>query len=146
MLKSPSCSCFLSAFFQLYVDMCLQEQLHQLLPCFSPLSAFRQLNRALWFQEQLHQSGLDAMLRAERQSLLTELEQLQSRLSQLRLEQQDLQAQMAESLAQQEETASNKTWKLQREGIVHCHTCVCVCAWKGASSREASQSKWIGME
>ena len=75
----------------------------------------------LWFQEQLHQSGLDAMLRAERQSLLTELQQLQSRLSQLRREQQDLQAQMTESLAQQEETATNKTWKLQREGTGHPH-------------------------
>lgn len=84
-------------------------------------SVLRRLNMGLWFQEQLHQSGLDAMLRAERQSLLTELQQLQSRLSQLRCEQQDLQAQMTESLAQQEETATNKTWKLQREGTSHPH-------------------------
>ena len=93
----------------------------QVLPCTSRLSALRRLNMGLWFQEQLHQSGLDAMLRAERQSLLTELQQLQSRLSQLRREQQDLQAQMTESLAQQEETATNKTWKLQREGTGHPH-------------------------
>lgn len=74
------------------------------------------LKGKLYFQERLHQTGLDAILREERQSLLTEVESLQSRLSQQRQEVQDLRSQMAESLAQQEENSSNKTWKLQREG------------------------------
>ncbi|XP_076469593.1 LOW QUALITY PROTEIN: uncharacterized protein LOC143299932 [Babylonia areolata] len=76
---------------------------------------FSTFDNRLLEQEQLQQSGLDAMLRAERQSLLTELEQLQSRLSQQRQEKQDLQAQLTDALAQQEEAASNNTWKLQRE-------------------------------
>nr|KAG5706100.1 hypothetical protein BaRGS_025722 [Batillaria attramentaria] len=66
-------------------------------------------------QEQLHQSGLDAMLRAERQSLLAELEDVHARLVQQRKEQQEQRTAMTENLAQQEENASNTQWKLQRQ-------------------------------
>lgn len=78
-------------------------------------SAIRSFDNRLKEQEQLQRSGLDAMLRADRQSLLSELESLRSIISQLRRDQQDLRTNLTESLAQHEENASSKTWKLQRE-------------------------------
>lgn len=56
------------------------------------------------------------MLRAERQSLLAELDDLHARLVRQRTEQQEQQLRLSEALAKMEEQASNKEWKLQREG------------------------------
>ncbi|XP_070212349.1 A-kinase anchor protein 9-like isoform X3 [Littorina saxatilis] len=96
----------------------LEAELHTLRlqhPGQDHVNTITNFDNRLQEQERLHQTGLDAILREERQSLLTEVESLQSRLSQQRQEVQDLRSQMAESLAQQEENSSNKTWKLQRE-------------------------------
>ncbi|XP_025095039.1 A-kinase anchor protein 9-like isoform X3 [Pomacea canaliculata] len=77
--------------------------------------ALKHFDNRLREQEQLHQSGLNAMLRAERQSLLAELDDLHARLVRQRTEQQEQQLRLSEALAKMEEQASNKEWKLQRE-------------------------------
>ena len=69
-------------------------------------------------QEEQQQSGLDSLLRADRQSLLSEIEALRTSISALRQEHQELQTKLSESLSQQEEQASSVNWKLQREGKI----------------------------
>ncbi|KAL8567867.1 hypothetical protein ACOMHN_058989 [Nucella lapillus] len=98
--------------------LALEAELHRMRlqqPQLQREDVIKNFDNRLHEQEQLHQTGLDTMLRADRQSLLSELEQLRIQLSEQRQERQDLQARLTQSLSLQEEKASNNSWKLQRE-------------------------------
>ncbi|CAG5122859.1 unnamed protein product, partial [Candidula unifasciata] len=79
------------------------------------MELFAQLETKLRNQEQIHQSGLDEMLKADRQSLIDEIDNLHHRLLEANNQLQENKDQIRQQVLKLEEAKSSTEWKLQRQ-------------------------------
>ncbi|XP_041366390.1 A-kinase anchor protein 9-like isoform X3 [Gigantopelta aegis] len=73
------------------------------------------LERRIQDQESLHRSAIDQVFHADRQSLLSEIEELRSALSKTRIEKHDQQQKLSEQYSSREEDSLKKERQLQRQ-------------------------------
>ena len=68
-------------------------------------------------QENVHQTSLDEVLRADRQSLISEVDSLHRRLLEARSKLTQSRDQISERIANLEEAKQAAEWKLQRQSM-----------------------------